>query len=214
VRRRRESLRGARSGPGTGSAVNELLASAVILLVVTGLALECVHRGHELTREEVRIGLLHSRAMRIVESVVDDIRSCGSVQIAAGIPDGDELDADELRVIELYPEEGSQLSAAPVSYSLPLEGVEQERWWTAGVDDDGDGLIDERALIRTTPGGRSTVIATGVKGWDSSESERIMGFRARRIPGTGRIRVSLWGVSMGPVVLECDGSGGRKDGTS
>ena len=77
---------------------------------------------------------------------------------------------DFMQVVGLVPGAGPQYSTAPLTYMSRQMGEEGTYYFNHGVDDDSDGFMDERELVRITPDGTETVIATYVKGWDAATS--------------------------------------------
>ena len=176
-----------------GFTIIEVMIVLVIIVVIMGAAIMFMLRGQEMVRQETLIGMLEGKALQVVERVTDDARRTGVSQLIPPSPQGYEYRIEFLPVVELDEKGEAVYGAAPVVYQL--NRANGEAAWSNGLDDNGNGLVDEFVLRRFSAeemaaGGSGTVIVSGVKGHDPMLGP-VNGFRCRLVPGTNRLRVAL-----------------------
>jgi hypothetical protein len=148
---------GARISRERGISMVEIAVGLALVATASGLIATAVSRASRVASASLLQSRLSEDARRLATELSGDLRRSGADR-SPGDGEGSELAVGgslSFRVATGFDEAASvpTWSAAPVVYALALE----ERETANGRDDDGDGLVDEGALLRD---GR--ILATGV----------------------------------------------------
>jgi prepilin-type N-terminal cleavage/methylation domain-containing protein len=196
---------------GGGFTLVEIVVSLSILCALVGAAALFQARGQHASTEIQRAAELERRANRAVQTIVGELLSVG-VHTLVPDPTG-ALGTDTLTFQTPVSVSNAGIVAwsAPTSIALQMDDGELDN----GLDDDGDGLVDERALVITraigTPAEHRVILAHGVANWLEGEVPNLTddngngvvdehGFSLQRVGDLLYIRLTLQAPAPGGVV--------------
>lgn len=135
-----------------GFAMFEIMIALVLFAILSGSALQMALSGSGAYRLGVAVADLDMRTGRAVERMVRELSAASSASLAPADPDGgDSLTFSTPAAVPV-----------PVTFRVELAPLEIRN----GVDDNGDGLIDEGLLVRISNLGAANeqrvVLARGV----------------------------------------------------
>jgi hypothetical protein len=143
--------------PQRGSTVLELLITIVIMLVVFAVVYGALVLGQRYLSSEA-IGLdLDAQARAALDGMLRELRSSGPARLAAPAPGARSgFTTFQYRRTLLDPDGLDEADWGPlITYRLdPSPGEDPMN----GIDDDADGLVDERSLVRVESGEVTNVI--------------------------------------------------------
>lgn len=149
-----------------GYTLIELVITLVLLTLVLGGVFQATERGMDLFRENSIRGEVNARASRLIRSIAKELLAVQDISLqpdlvppALGVYMGSPT--LEFRCAEAFA--GGMLTGPPVRIAWELETGELDN----GLDDDGDGLLDEGQVVLTRnlllADETRTVLASGVR---------------------------------------------------
>jgi type II secretory pathway pseudopilin PulG len=179
----------------------EIVLAVAILGSVLGTVALVQSRGESLTRSATAENHVNVLAARVADRVVREISSMGS---SGAIPDPTtSLGTDSITFQQAFGIVGGVVQWGP-PMRLQLELGRNEN--ANGADDDGDGLVDERALVLIAdlggPEERRTVLCDGISALYPGETSNALddngngvvderGFNLRRVGDVMQVRICV-----------------------
>jgi len=150
------------------SLLETMIASIILAILLMALMVVVMTTqktfGSLATRSAVQM-----RVESAIDRMVRELRATGAGQVTTGSPGVFFVDAQTYDNVNFRPvvgvSGGTITWGAPITFRFeydPVAGGGNEGD-NLGIDDDGDGLVDEGRLVRTE-GGSNTVLASGVTG--------------------------------------------------
>jgi prepilin-type N-terminal cleavage/methylation domain-containing protein len=145
-----------------GFSLVELMVVTAILSVVVAAVTMVLISSSRGQRTGVAVSDIHADGRRILDTLSDDLRR--SI-VAAGLPELDQNANGKdwtIRIAKVTGYDSLGLTfGTPIVYTVEIAPGEADN----GADDDGDGLVDERRLVREdTDAGTSVVLTDQIRG--------------------------------------------------
>lgn len=180
----------------------ELAISISVLAMILGVVGMVQMRGQKAARNIQSMSEVERRGDRAMQAVMRELVGLGVHTLDPDPVTDFGSDTLTFQTPAAVSAMGAVTWNAPLRFSLALDDGELDN----GLDDDGDGLVDERRLMLTrnvgTGGERTTTVCHGVAEWLEGETWNVLddngngliderGFSVRRIGDLLQVRLTL-----------------------
>jgi len=141
----------------------ELLVATAILGIVSTICLDIMRVTQDLTTRTISEGSCHEQSRTLAERIARDLRFSSASSPNFNIPEGQECTLAAFRKCTGYDPQTSQLTWGPLlTYEFRAVSVSGETDVTDGIDNNGNGVVDEGGVYRQVENMNEVLIARDI----------------------------------------------------